>query len=161
MKRARSTSIGVIAILMLIGPSPSASEAPADPSAEAAHAAIAAANQSLEDGIRGGLPGAELAAAYTEDAIMLPPGSPPVAGREGIAAAFDGLAAAGIRAIGLETRELELHGDTAIEVGLIKLFGDGDALLDEASFIVVWKRRGDRWLLHRDIWSSDRPPATP
>ena len=30
-------------------------------------------------------------------------------------------------------------------------------VLDSGKYIVVWKREGDAWRWHRDIWNSSRP----
>lgn len=156
---ARYRGIWAVTTMLSMAMAPSlGAEDGAEDGAEAARAAIEAANQRLETGIRDGLPGAELATAYTEKAVMLPPGSPPVAGREAIAGVFDGLSGMGVASIDLETTELEVLGDTAIEVGKLRLYDAAGTMIDEASFVVVWKQADGAWLLHRDIWSTDLPP---
>jgi ketosteroid isomerase-like protein len=97
---------------------------------------------------------AGLAACYTDDAQLLPPGSPPVNGRAAIGPFWEkAVAALGVKAATLTTRELEVHGDTAHEVG--------DGLLKttkcdaKVKYLVVWKREADGiWKMHRDIWND-------
>ena len=60
---------------------------------------------------------AGLAAFYSSDARLLPPGSPPISGAAGIQAFWRGAIDTGITAVRLETEELELHGGRAIEGG--------------------------------------------
>lgn len=97
---------------------------------------------------------AGLAACYTDDAQLLPPGSPAVNGRAAIGAFWESAAAAlGVKAATLTTRELEVHGDTANEVGegLLKT-ASGDA---KVKYLVIWKRAADGvWKMHRDIWND-------
>ncbi|MFN2131069.1 MAG: YybH family protein, partial [Anaerolineae bacterium] len=64
---------------------------------------------------------------------------------------------AGIKEARLEIREVEAHGDTAIEVGEYTLHGEGGAELDAGKYIVIWKREGGQWKLHRDIFNSSLP----
>lgn len=97
---------------------------------------------------------AGLAACYTDDAELLPPGSPVVTGRPAIARFWEKAAGAlGVKSATLTTRELEVHGDTAHEVGdgLLKTSG-GEA---KVKYLVVWKRQADGiWQMHRDIWND-------
>ena len=38
--------------------------------------------------------------------------------------------------------------------------GDAEGnVADHGKFMVVWKRVGDEWKLHRDIWNTSTPPA--
>jgi ketosteroid isomerase-like protein len=95
-----------------------------------------------------------LAGCFTEDAQLLPPGSPPVTGRAAIGSFWEGAATAlGLKSVTLTTSELEVHGDTANEVGegVLKT-ASGDA---KVSYLVVWKRAADGvWKMHRDIWND-------
>ena len=97
---------------------------------------------------------AGLAACYTDDAQLLPPGSPTVTGRAAIGPFWEAAAAAlGLKAATLSTIELEVHGDSAHEVGegLLKT-ATGDA---KVKYLVVWKRQADGvWKMHRDIWND-------
>lgn len=102
---------------------------------------------------------AGLAALYTEDGWLLPPNSDFVRGREGIQAFWQAVMDMGIQEALLEIVEVEQHGDTAIEVSTFTLKGEGGAVPDKGKYIVVWKQRGEQWMLHRDIFNSSMPPA--
>jgi len=52
---------------------------------------------------------------------------------------------------------VEQHGDTAIEVSKAELYAEGDKKIDDAKYIVIWKKENGEWKLHRDIFNSSRP----
>jgi len=101
---------------------------------------------------------AGVARLYTEDGQFLPPNSDEVIGKNAIQGAFQGLMDAGIKAIQLETLEVENYGDTASEVGRFTLKDEGDQILDRGKFIVIWKLVAGKWKLHRDIINSSLAP---
>lgn len=92
---------------------------------------------------------AGVAALYTEDAQILPPGSDIVEGRTAIQEfwqmAIDGSAGED----SLETLELHELGDVAVEIGTYSEEGG-----DNGKYMVVWKKTDDGWLIHRDLWNS-------
>lgn len=99
---------------------------------------------------------AGLAACYTEDAQMMPANMAPVRGRAAIASAFKFTAVPGHR-LEFATEELELHGDTAIELGgYVRRQADG-ALVDQGRYFVVWKRDAQGWRIHRDMFGTVLP----
>jgi uncharacterized protein (TIGR02246 family) len=100
---------------------------------------------------------AGVAAFYTEQGQLLPPNADFMSGREAIQAFWQGALDMGIAAAQLETLEVEDHGDTAIEVGTYTLHAQDGTELDAGKFIVVWKRVGGEWSLHRDIFNSSKP----
>lgn len=61
---------------------------------------------------------------YTEDATILPPGSPRVRGRDGIRQFWQGVMDSGVRAAALQTDDLEVAGELAREIGTATL-GEG------------------------------------
>ena len=100
-----------------------------------------------------------MAALYTANATLLPPNSARVTGSAAILEFWKG-ALAGAPARGkLTTGEVEAHGDTAHEVGTYELSAADGKVVDKGKYVVVWKREGGQWKLHRDIWNSDMPPA--
>src|SRR5215203_2740597 len=97
-------------------------------------------------------------AVYTDDAMILPPGNPRVTGRDGIQAYWQGAIDSGVQAVALQTDDLEVAGDMAREIGTatLTITGNGGATQTAtAKFVVVWKRQGDTWRWHTDIWNSD------
>jgi ketosteroid isomerase-like protein len=63
----------------------------------------------------------------------------------------------GIAEATLKTIELEAHGDTANEIGAYTLRAGDGGVLDQGKYVVIWKREGGQWKLHRDIWNSSLP----
>ena len=99
---------------------------------------------------------AGIAGFYATDALLLPPDSQQVRGSAGIRTFWDGILNLGVEGVRLETAELEEHGDdTAIEVGKAAILGPGGAIVDQGKYLVVWKKEGGSWKLHRDIWNSN------
>jgi uncharacterized protein (TIGR02246 family) len=104
---------------------------------------------------------AALAALYTETAKAYPPNGPAVAGRAAIGELFGGMLASGIRSIKLTASEVTGSGDSAQEVGTYVVKSPDGAVAEQGKYIVLWKKEGGQWKLHRDIWNSDAPAAKP
>ena len=113
---------------------------------------IAAVNRQFEDAARNGDLD-RLASLYTADAIALPPEGPVVKGRDAIKQMWGSIAQQiGLKDVRLNTLDLEQQGDTAHEVGeAVLTTGGGTAVV---KFVVVWKKVGGQWRLHRDIWNT-------
>ena len=118
-------------------------------------AAIGAQNAAFEQAFNAG-DAAAVAALYTEDAVALPPGGPMVRGREAIQAMWQGALDGGFKDLALEAGELEVMGDTAWEMSTLSaaIAGENGETPFAGKYIVVWKKAGDDWLLHRDIWNA-------
>jgi ketosteroid isomerase-like protein len=93
-----------------------------------------------------------IADLYSEDARVIAPGAEPAAGRAAIAA-FWAAAMEGTKSVRLETLSVESQGDLAVEDGVARLVAN-DGSESVARYLVVWKRVGRRWQLHRDIWNT-------
>ena len=117
---------------------------------------IAAANVAFMAAFRGG-DAAGVAVLYTATGQLLPPNMDTMAGQAAIQAFWQGAMDMGIRSAQLEIAEVEGHGDTAVEVSQYTLCGEGGQVLDQGKYIVVWKREGGQWKLHRDIFNSSLP----
>jgi uncharacterized protein (TIGR02246 family) len=103
-----------------------------------------------------------VASLYTEDAIVLPPNTETVRGRDGAKALFDGMIQQmGLPTLTLTTTEVTEVGDTAYEVGsyTMKLQPAGAPVAnDSGKYVVIWKRQTDgAWKLAVDIWNTDLP----
>lgn len=97
---------------------------------------------------------AAMAALYTENAMVLPPDGPIVTGKPAIEEFWRSAAQAlGLTEAVLRTRDLEVAGDTACEVGEASLkLGGGQIMV---KYLVVWMKGGDgKWRVHRDIWNT-------
>lgn len=99
---------------------------------------------------------AAVAALYTNDAQLLVPNHEPFSGPAAIQAVLTGLRGDGA-SLALESLEVEGSGDAVAEVGRYTLtLADGEPA-DRGKFIVLWRRVGGAWRLHRDMISSDLP----
>ena len=114
---------------------------------------IEAANRVFEAAFSAGDAG-RVAACYTAEGQILPPGGKAMTGPTAIAAFWGQAMQAGFAGFKLTTVEVEQHGDTAIEIGTAEIYGPDQSVLDIANYIVIWKRVGGEWKLHRDIWNS-------
>lgn len=65
----------------------------------------------------------------------------------------------GIKRCSSQTLQVEEHGDTAIEIGRVTLYAEGDIHIDSPKYLVVWTRRAGDWRMQRDIFNSDQPHA--
>jgi uncharacterized protein (TIGR02246 family) len=118
--------------------------------------AIGAANEAFMVAFgRGDVAG--LAAMYTRDGQILPPNGEVVVGCEAIERFWQSLVDMGVKKAKLDIREVEDHGDTAIEVSRYTLFGEGGQMIDRGKYIIIWKLVDGRWLLARDIFNSSLP----
>lgn len=103
--------------------------------------------------------GPGVAALYTDNAQLLPAQSDFVAGTEAIGRFWQAVFDSGVEGVSLVTVEVESHGDTAHEVGRLEIRGAGGKVLDRGKYVVIWKKVGTSWKLHRDIWTTSVVPA--
>lgn len=107
---------------------------------------------------------AALAALYTEDAVLLPPGAERVEGKQGIQSTFaEWLDADPTASIELTADKVEVaeSGELAYEIGTAQVSGtgpDGAAYDETGKYLVVWKRVDGEWKTAADSWSLDTPP---
>ena len=103
---------------------------------------------------------AALAALYTADAVLLPPGGEIVRGRTGAEELWGAvMSGMGLKAVDLQTVEFEISGQTAFEVGepILTLEPEGgEPATQFAKYVYVWKKEDGTWKLHWDIW-NDKP----
>ena len=122
--------------------------------------AIAAANENFMAAFKRG-DAAGMAALYTENGQVMPPNSDFVTGKQAVQMFWQALMDMGIKEAKLEIIEVEGHGDTAIEVSMFTLQGEGGQVLDKGKYIVIWKQEGGQWKLHHDIFNSSVPAPKP
>ncbi|HEV8236750.1 MAG TPA: DUF4440 domain-containing protein [Gemmatimonadaceae bacterium] len=144
---------------------PAAATLAGTPSADAAavRQAIDAANTKFSAAaVQGDT--AALAALYDNDAVMMMANAPAARGHDAIAKTFAGMGAAiKLSAIKLQTQDVIVSGDYAIETGAYELTGQPSAKgaktrHDVGKYIVVWKKQADgSYKLLRDIANSDQP----
>ena len=100
---------------------------------------------------------ASVAALYTEDAYVLPPGSAMVKGRAAIEA-FWRQAAQQMSDAKLTTVDvLPLGRSAAREVGTVTLRTKSQPPQEVVGkYVVVWRKIGRDWKLATDIWNTDK-----
>lgn len=118
------------------------------------HAEIDAANLKFGTAFSTG-DAAVLDELYTADALLLPPGAPSVSGADNRIAFWQAVMDSGVAGAELVAEEVKGTGDMATEVGRATLYdGDGNVIVT-GKYIVLWKKVGEDWKLHRDIWNLD------
>lgn len=100
---------------------------------------------------------AAIGALYTDDAQALPPNSDVVKGRAAIQDMWKGVFDSGIASATLETSDVESQGSLAYETGLYQMKLKDGKVADRGKYVVVWKRTGSDWRIHRDIWNTSLP----
>lgn len=126
--------------------------------ADGVRSAIEAANKKWEAAAsRSDGPG--VAALYTASGQLLPAQSDFVSGTEAISQFWQAVFNSGIKEVSFTTVEVEGHGNTAHEVGKYELRGADGKVLDHGKYVVIWKKEGGSWKLHRDIWTTSVVPA--
>jgi len=151
---------GTIVILALVFSacmSSSTATAPmASASPEDVGAAIRANAEAFDSAMRAGNTDAFMA-LYADDAVLLPPNSPAMPGRDAIRQFWSGLLAMGKTDVNLMVDDVYTSGDLAIERGRFELT---TPFKDSGKYIVVWRNRGGTWQIIDDIFNSNlAPPA--
>jgi uncharacterized protein (TIGR02246 family) len=83
---------------------------------------------------------------YTEDATLLPPGSPQIKGRANILAFWESFLDAGASDVAVRVVDVRSSGEMAYEIGEFKMNlpgSNGSTAPTEGKYMVVWKRQPD------------------
>lgn len=137
--------------LLFVAVAPAAQTSPAREAIEAANRKFLAAAAKSDV--------AAMAAVYTSDAAAYPANSEIVSGRDAIQNMWKAALDSGITNIELGTAEVESSGDLAYETGTYVMKLKDGSVADRGKYVVVWKRVNGQWLIHRDIWTTNLPPA--
>src|SRR5437868_6423751 len=106
---------------------------------------------------------ATLAGFYGDSAMAMFTGAPAAHGHDAIVKLFGGLIAAKLSAIKLETRDVIVAGDYAIETGAYDMTAaptkvGAKPVHDIGKYVVVWQKRSDgSYKILRDIGNTDLP----
>jgi uncharacterized protein (TIGR02246 family) len=102
---------------------------------------------------------AKLASFYTDDATLLPPGSPPIKGRSEIQRFWQNFLDAGAADGKLHTVSVESSGELAYEIGTydatVPLAQGVGTVRSSGKYLVVWKRQADGVKLVADMFSPN------
>jgi ketosteroid isomerase-like protein len=101
--------------------------------------------------------GATVASFYSEDATLFPPGGERIDGRSAIQTFWQGAIDSGMKIDDLHAIEVDSRSDIAGEVGvfILSVHSDSGPVKVPGKYIVIWKRSGHTWQLHRDIWNTN------
>lgn len=124
--------------------------------------AIAAQSKSFTAALENG-DAAAAARNFTADARVSVPGIDGVLdGRQAIERFWQGALSGGMTSLTLTRRDLEGHADVRIETGTYTAFGAKHKELGRGEYLLVWKREGATWKIHRDYGHpSGAVPAMP
>ena len=99
-----------------------------------------------------------IASLHTLDAVVIPPKSDFVVGRDKIEEMYKAEIEMGNGTLGLQTTEVIQEGLYAYETGLydIKMTIEGEEVNDYGKYIVIWeKQKNGNWLCKKDIWNTN------
>jgi uncharacterized protein (TIGR02246 family) len=97
------------------------------------------------------------ASVYAEDAVICPPNSKIIRGRNAIEAFWDSVIKMGAKEAVLTTVELSGSGDTLHELGkgTLTIHPKGqEPTVQKVKYVVVWTHTVDGWKYQWDIWNS-------
>lgn len=103
--------------------------------------------------------GAAVAALYTAQATVLPPGADMVNGRAAIQKFWTGAIQSGLKNVTLQTVAVEQFGNAAREIGRVSLDVTNPqkpTVHVEGKYVVLWKRVHGAWMLDTDIWNMNQ-----
>lgn len=98
---------------------------------------------------------------YAEDGQLLPPGAPPLDGREAIAAMWRSVLALPIASVQLQTIDVGVGDNSAWETGRYTMTANDGKLYETGKYVVIWKHGEAGWKIYRDIWNSNTPATSP
>jgi uncharacterized protein (TIGR02246 family) len=144
----------------------------AEGAATATSADVGDARQAIEDAmtkyvdaVKRGDPAA-IAAAHTDDAIVVMPSGPPMKGRSGVSEGFAKmLAASSVKELRSSNVDRTVTGDVAVETGSFAVTMQpraiGQEVTDKGQYMVVWQRQTDgSWRIARAFNRLDTPPGS-
>jgi len=150
MKRTTFQAVAIVLLLCL--PLLGYSQKPVDVSDE-----IMAANESFMAALQTG-DVEDIVSHYTDNARVMPPNMPLIEGKENIRGMWEATLSMGGMDLKVKTLTAEAFKKTAIEEGAYKVHAPDGQVVDDGKYIVIWKKVDGRWLLHQDIFNSNRPP---
>jgi len=106
-----------------------------------------------------------ISALYAEQAVLLPPGFPAAKGKAAIQAYFVKDTAEPAKAgvtFSLDPKsksDVSVSGDLGWESGTYAVNDKSGAAVEIGKYLTVYRKSGGKWLIIRDTWNSDAPPA--
>ena len=121
--------------------------------AEAVHEGMRATNERFCREVIGEGKTEALGRVYTEGARVLPPGTDMIQGQEAIRGFWaDAIATLELTGASLTTVEVEMCGESAVEIGRAELRTKAGAIV-LGKYVVHWKQENGEWRWDKDIWN--------
>ena len=95
-----------------------------------------------------------VAQLYTQQAYVLPPGTPMITGRSAIQDHWESGFKAGAKNLILNAGKIDRFGDVAREVATYS-FEFKDSKI-EGKYVGIWKPENGTWKLDTDVWNMDK-----
>jgi ketosteroid isomerase-like protein len=154
MKRVVSTPcIASLVWLFVAAPAAMAAEDPAKIVRAGTEAWVKAFNDNKPDAI---------VALYSDDAVVLPPGSPLVRGRAALqqffTAATAGAKSAGVSFAFGDVNDVGVSRNLAWHSGTYFVKDKSGATVESGKYLEAWRKSGGKWRIVRDIWNADAAP---
>ncbi len=104
-----------------------------------------------------------IVALYSDDAVISAPGAAPARGTAAMRAMFTkdmaDMAAAGLSQTSGPSPEFGVSGDLGYEWNTYTVADKAGKTVDTGKYTTVFARRNGKWVIIRDTWNSDTPPA--
>ena len=105
----------------------------------------------------------KIVALYAEDALIMPPGFPIARGHTAIRQYLEkdtaATKAAGLTLVLGSNDETGISGNLAWHSGSYTVRDKSGMTINSGSYMEAWRKTGEKWVIIRDIWNSDRPSA--
>jgi len=99
-----------------------------------------------------------IAALYTEDCRIMPPGAELMEGRDAAAASFAEMIASGAK-LDLQSIQAVAGGDIGYNVGRYVMSSRDGAVVERGKYMEAWRKTPAGWRIASDIWNADAPAA--
>jgi ketosteroid isomerase-like protein len=159
-KQLPALAVAVLVLCGCGGAPPTAAESMAGADKAAVEATTAAFHQALRTN------GFDTFMSYVaEDVFFMPPGEPPIRGREALRKWMMGfLAQYRTSSLTLANREVHVGGGWAVELGTyewaLQPVAGGLPIVDRGNYMQVWQQQGDKtWRFSREVYNSSVPPV--
>ena len=120
------------------------------------HAEMEQVNRIFETDVIGNRDFGALERVYTRQARVLPPGADMLTGIDHIRSFWEqSVSTLNIESMTLSTLDLQVSGDTAVEIGRAEMHNNQPTSPTTMKYVVIWKREGDNWRWDVDIWNAD------
>jgi uncharacterized protein (TIGR02246 family) len=97
------------------------------------------------------------ASGFADNAVVFPPDANMIKGKKAIEEFWKTVMASGVKKVALNTVEISVSGDFAVErgTGVLTIRPEaGTAVEQNIKYVVVWRHEADSWKNMWDIWNT-------